>query len=82
MLLALGSGILETPFSTLHGDLYLETPWSFWNVGTIPAGGVLVLPLTVPSSASPGDEFPLQALVGLWGGVNTNFTNLMSLTVE
>ena len=82
VLLALGSGILETPFSTLHGDLYLETPWSFWNVGTIPAGGVLVLPLTVPSSASPGDEFPLQALVGLWGGVNTNFTNLMSLTVE
>jgi len=80
--LALGSGIQDPPQSTRHGDLWLTWP-PLWrsSTGTIPGCGVLVRPMTVPSTWTPGEEHPLQALVGPWGSTPTRLTNLKVLRV-
>jgi len=74
--LGLGSSIQEPPQVTPYGDLYLTLPLlNSWNIGKIPSNGILHLPVTVPSSWSPGEKYPFQALVGLV------LTNLLELTV-
>jgi len=83
VVLGLGSGVQDPPLSTLYGDFYLELPLAGqWNLGTIPSSGVLIVPVTIPTSWSAGQEYPFQALVGPWGGNSTWLTNLMVLTVE
>lgn len=80
--LAWGQTILDPPFHTQHGDLYI---WPFmWSgfIGNIPSTGVLAVPVTVPSSWSTGDSAPLQALVEPWGGAYSKLTNLNTVTVE
>ena len=83
VLLALGSAIQDPPLSTQHGDLWLNWP-PLWqgNIGVVPSDGVLVLPATVPSGWSTGEEHYLQSLIGPWGGPYTRLSNLLTLTVE
>ena len=81
--LALADSIVDPPLPTPHGDLFLFWPplWS-GNIGTVPADGLLTLPVTVPSTWIPGEIYYLQALVGPWGGPSTLLTNLDVLIVE
>ena len=71
---AAGAGILDPPRPTPFGDLYLATPLRSRDLGTIPATGVLPLPLTVPANAPA--LLPSQALIG------TRLTNLFVLRLE
>lgn len=81
--LAQGSGVLDPPWSTQYGDLYLEPPIvNDWKIGSIPPTGVLIRPMTVPLSWAPGKDYPFQAQVGYCGGHLTSLTNLMVLGVE
>jgi hypothetical protein len=83
VMLALGSGIQDPPQSTPYGDLYLNfPPVRTFNLGGVPADGVLVYPGTVPPTWLPGSQYPFQALVGPMGNPNSVLTNLMVLTVE
>ena len=60
--LALGASVLDPPVSTQYGDLFLPLPpLGAWNIGAIPATGILSRPSVVPSFWSPGSEHPLQA---------------------
>jgi len=81
--LYLGSGLADPPYSTEHGDFFLNWP-PLWqgSIGTVPEEGIKVLSTTVPSGWTPGSEHPLQALVGPWGGTYTLLTNPLILTVE
>jgi parallel beta-helix repeat protein len=80
--LALGSHVLDPPFPTPHGDLFLPIPLlNTWQLPGIPATGIHVVSITIPVTASPGDTYPLQVLTGFWGG-NGLLTNLLLLTVE
>lgn len=83
VVLYLGSGIADPPYSTQHGDFWLNWP-PLWqgNIGTVPGDGIKVLSTTVPTGWISGSEHPLQALVGPWGGANASLTNPMVLTVE
>ena len=79
----LGSGLADPPYSTQHGDFYLNWP-PLWQgqIGTVPGNGVKVFSTTVPSNWNPGSEHYLQALVGPWGGAYSKLTNLDTLEVE
>jgi len=84
--LFLGSGIIDPPYSTQHGEFHLLWP-TIWigKIGKIPTSGttgVLSYKATVPSSWIAGEERPFQALVGPWGGFYSRLTNFMMLTVE
>jgi len=81
--IALGTGVLDPPVTTKHGDLYLPTPFAnFWNYGKIGARGFWYLAYSIHPSHYQGEEFPFQALVGPWGGAWTRLTNLKMLVVE
>lgn len=82
VILALGAGIQDPPQVTLFGDLYLDWPIQQFNIGTIPSDGVLIFLATVPSFWIPGDEKPLQALMGPITNPNSMLSNLMVLEVE
>jgi hypothetical protein len=53
-----------------------------FKIGTIPSHGVLLYPATIPTFWNPGEQYPVQALVGPLGNPNSVLTNLMVLTVE
>ena len=80
--LFLGSGIADPPYSTQHGDFWLNWP-PLWQsaIGVIPSTGVLLMQANLPSGWAAGSQYPFQALVGRWGGAYTKLTNLMWLTV-
>ncbi len=81
--LYLGSGIQDPPMTTMYGDLYLLLPPVLQlSLGFIPAEGVLSTIGTVPSFWNPGEEHPLQALVGPIGVPTSRLTNLMVLEVQ
>jgi len=82
VILAWGQKLLDPPVPTQHGDCHI---WPFvWSgyVGLVPSNGVLILPLTISTSWSPGGHAPLQALIGPWGGGATRLTNLDVVRVE
>jgi len=83
VLLALGSGIQDPPYSTQHGDFWLNWP-PMWQgyMGSVPGDGILVHTATVPTGWVSGTEHPLQALIGPWGGTYTHLSNLTILSVE
>jgi len=83
IILYLGSGLADPPYSTQHGDFWLTWP-PLWqgNIGTVPSNGIKVFSTTVPTNWTSGSEHPLQALVGPWNGPWTWLTNLDVLTVE
>ena len=78
--LALSSQLYDPPVSTAFGDLYLQPPLLARQLGPIPAGGVLALTTTYPSSWTEGDRYFFQALVGP-AAPGSLLTNLMTLTV-
>lgn len=80
--LGLGAGIQDPPQPTAYGDLYLAPPIRQFDLGTIPQTGVLICSATIPASWHPGDQKPLQALVGPLGAPGSRLTNLLLLTVE
>jgi len=79
--LGLGSGILDPPKPTPCGDLYLAEPIEQFTLGAIPANGVLVRRVSVPSGWQPGEQYHFQALAGPFAP-GSKLTNLMTLTVE
>lgn len=80
--LALGIQIIDPPFPTQHGDLYIWPLHWYGFVGTVPSDGILTIPVTIPSSWSSGDSVPMQALVGPWGGTFSRLTNLNVINVK
>jgi hypothetical protein len=73
-----GSGHLDPPLSSMFGPWYLEYPWiGPFALGSIPSPeGILILPVTLPSTPlAPYDLF-MQALIG------NEFTNLCVLEVK
>jgi len=79
--LAIGTGVLDPPIGTLHGNFYLDLPVSILYMGSIPASGIAVVSGTIPSTWNPGEVYPLQALVGSWGGIFTHLTNLLLIQI-
>jgi len=81
--LYLGSGLADPPYSTQHGDFFLQWP-PLWqgNIGVVARNGLLTFPTTVPTAWTAGSDHPLQALVGPWNGQWTRLTNLELLTVS
>jgi len=79
---ALGAKVIDPPFPTPHGDLYIWPLVASWPIGTVPGSGIRILPATVPLGWSAGEEYPFQAQVGLWGNPDTILTNLEVLIVE
>ena len=81
--LALGTGIQHPPLQTAYGEFHLLWPPAWQGViGNCNADGLLIFAATVPLSWAPGDEKPMQALVGPLGGPYTRLTNLMVLHVR
>jgi len=75
--LGLGSGIQDPPQSTPFGDLYLQPPILMrLQMPAINSDGLSILSGTVPGSWLPGEQYPIQALVG------TELTNLWVVIVE
>lgn len=78
-----GNDVLETPYWTGRGYLYITWPAATsWYLGNIPNTGVLKLNVTVPHNWNPGETYPFQAQVGQWGNAYSWLTNLVALTVE
>jgi len=80
--LLMGSGIKNPPLSTVWGDFYLEAPVNLFYLGIIPANGVLVIDVSIPTVWQQGETHPLQAFIGspLWP--SSRLTNLVVLTVQ
>ena len=77
LLIALGSGLLDVPFPTAWGDLYLRPPIDVFDAGGIASpSGFRSMPVTIPASWSPGSIHPIQALAG------DTLTNVHLLEVE
>jgi len=74
--LGLGSGVLYPPKPTGYGDLYLVAPFQQFELGSIPANGVLLVDATAPPTWKTGEEKPFQALV------DSDLTNLLVITIE
>ena len=80
--LGLGSGLLDPPRTTLHGDLHLAPPIAPFPVGTIPSTGILIHAATVPASWSPGARMPFQALIGPFQDPSSKLSNLMVIEID
>ncbi len=80
--LAIGSGVLDPPLPTPHGDFCLVPPLFPVLSNNLPHDGFLCYYTNVPLSWQPGDRIPCQALVGKWGEMDTRFTNLLLVVVE
>lgn len=79
---AFGWTILDPPYPTLYGDLYISLPpAAVIQRGPISSDGILIIPQTVPATWQSGQWYPVQALIGplAYGSV---LTNLMVLNVE
>jgi len=71
-----GSGVLAEPSASSYGDLYLEAPYTIYELNPIPSSGVLIFAFEVPPEWVPEEIYPFQALVG------PLLTNLMVLEVD
>jgi len=72
--LDLGSGVLDTPQSTPHGDWYLASVVARKNFGLVQPNGLRSMPQVLPQDAS--GTLPLQGRIGNW------FTNLFVIQVH
>lgn len=76
LFLFVGSGVIDPPLSTKHGDWHLAFPVLVLTLpGSIPPEGIYVLPVDIPSDC-PECEIPMQA------GVKDKLTNLFILHIE
>lgn len=79
---AFGWTILDPPYPTIYGDLYISLPpAAVIQRGPMPADGIMIIPQTVPTVWQSGEKYPVQALIGplQWG---STLTNLMVLNIE
>jgi parallel beta-helix repeat protein len=77
VVLWIGTGILDPPMTTGYGDWYLAFPLLLQaNLSSIPSGGVLSLPHTLPPDTPTPWDIPLQ------GGAGTNLTNLCIIEIR
>ena len=77
-----GSGLLDPPFPSPYGDLYLRPPYRFVYLGGVPSGGVLVEGATVPPGWGSGESHYFQALLEWLPPLSYLYlSNLMALTV-
>jgi hypothetical protein len=74
----LGSGTMDPPMQTKHGDWHLQFPLlAHLMLGAIPSpDGVLILPFTFPPDTPVPLSLPFQA------GIGTELTNLCVMDVE
>jgi len=80
--LALGAGIQDPPLTTAYGNFFLQFPLRRFQIGTIPANGILAITPTTPPFWQSGDIKPIQALVGPIGNPSSLLTNLDLLIVQ
>jgi len=80
--IALGMDMLEPPYPTPHGNLYIWPLFGHWSLGIVPGSGILIYPTSVPSGWGSGLEYPFQALLGGWGDPDSILTNLTVLKLE
>lgn len=73
--LFIGSGLMDPPMQHAWGEFHLESPWILLPLVSIPSGGVLTIPATLPSTPAQY-MIPMQALVG------GDLSNLFILEVE
>jgi|GEM_PF-518698 len=79
--LGLGSGLLLPPRHTPYGNIYLEDPISYYDLGVMPAEGFLKYTATLPWAWKPGDEYPVQAFFRTQGAPDALISNPLLLRV-
>ncbi len=78
-----GGGLLDPPFESQYGDLYLLPPYRLFYQGEVPSTGVLIKEIHVPAGWSPGESHHFQALLEWLPPLSYLYlSNLMTLTVE
>jgi len=82
VMMAVSIDIQDPPQSTMYGDLYLDWPVIQGSFGAIPSSGILKKTIAVPYFWLPGEQWPIQALVGPRGNPDSRLTNLHVLAVE
>jgi hypothetical protein len=81
--LVLGSGLIDPPYPTQYGDLYILPPFRSFELGTVPPSGALIFPATVPAGWSTGESYYFQAMVQWMPPLNYLYlSNLMVVTVQ
>ncbi len=81
--LVAGSGLLDPPYPTQYGDLYILPPFRQIPLGLVPSSGVIFFPAQVPSYWNSGESHYFQALVEFAPPLSYLYlSNLMALTVE
>ncbi len=76
VVLFVGSGVFETPFTAGVGLWWLVPPFVSGPLPVIPANGVLVLPATLPPGLTVPIDIPMQTLIG------SELSNLSVINVE
>ncbi len=82
VMMAVSMYVQDPPQSTMYGDLYLDWPVIQGSFGAIPSNGILKKTIAVPYFWLPGEQWPIQALVGPRGNPDSRLTNLHVLAVE
>lgn len=78
-----GSGLRLPPKETKYGDLYLLPPYRPFDLGEVPASGILIHNAKVPSSWIPGKTYYFQSLIKWFPPFEHEYlSNLMALTLE
>ena len=67
---------------SIYGDIHLLPPLKVYLFETTSADGIAKAKRTIPLTWVPGDNYPIQALVGPVGGNDTELSNLMIMTPE
>ena len=78
-----GSGLRNPPKETQYGDLYLLPPYRPFDLGEVPASGILIHDAKVPASWIPGKTYYFQALIKWFPPFEHEYlSNLMALTLN
>jgi nitrous oxidase accessory protein NosD len=77
MILFVGSGLLDPPWSTMYGDWYIQFPLLFQGgFGVLPANGVAAFSVWISSGIPCPWDIPMQA------GIGMKLTNLCVMEVR
>lgn len=75
-----GTGVQYPPATSPFGPNFLLAPVTQYKLGVIPVTGILIVPVTVPSTWVTGQQRPFQALLS--DGSSATLTDLMLLKVR
>lgn len=77
-----GSGLIDPPYESQYGNLYILPPFRFFSLGEVPSSGVLITNVKVPAGWSSGESRYFQALFEWLPPLSYLYlSNLMTLTV-